>query len=543
MQLTTLYRQMLSYAKYRVSDDGLISYMDGKPAMLDDRRMVLPTKEHLTGFDPNKKMIFHPLAENISRTESDLLKRYRRSINIMLNFSIGWLGTELLELVQNKDQHQLMTPHQGELLRKMVDVPNKAVTDFSTLITKATAQDATSVFVSSFVQRGGELRKERWFAVGVVRFPLYEKIVNENENMSLSKEKRRCYQRLLEFMFPGIDDPLEPWSVGGRSVEAPVTDVLMRSTGQLAERINELIDLYENFLPKAAEFRIDTECLKPFHEGIDNYRAMIRSVPMVSQNTESVSPVPTAAPPATAAFAKAPQAPAVKPNASGKVSMQELLAKQPALVQTAAFNAANNQLLHNMLTGVVPGQQFTMSMQEQQQTENQLMQVRQLLMQLTSQVQYAPDGRLYSGGIGRTPEEHQQAIQKAQEEIRNLEQKLGRTSQVPVMMQPQMMMPGMMPPQPQMMGTQQPMMAANGMMMQQPAMQMPGMVMQPQMMAMNGMMVQQPMMMPGMPMPMMPGMMGMSQKAATVASNPNNRMMQNGSMVTSLPNGRQIVST
>ena len=118
-KIIPFYESILTLGNLTVNKDSMVSAeMDGVevPVTINNKRLVLPTREHLN--NPNKSdiVIFHPLSENILRNESDVMARYRMSVNISLNWSIGNLLSNLIILAASPQMHSKLKSDQFDFL-------------------------------------------------------------------------------------------------------------------------------------------------------------------------------------------------------------------------------------------------------------------------------------------------------------------------------------------------------------------------------------------------------------------------------------------
>lgn len=460
MELREIYKAVLAYVGVSVDEDDLCYITESKsPVIIKDRRLVLPTKRHTNGYDGTTKVLFHPLSQDIQAAETEVIKRYNRLINIRLNRSIVAVAEMLMMLVENIDLHPQLSPEQGELLRSVVSIPKDARVDFVSLMHKECKQSIEAALVNSYALRGRSLNGNRFVRIGVIRFPLLEKLLDPNEKFSgHSKEKRESYIRLFKFMFPDCD-VAESWNYGSNCRLSPSMHAIMRATGNVAGRLNELLRLYGDFFEHPIEqYTFDMRWLEWSGNDFEPIRSQIVSVPMVStadeQNYAStaardqnavvqmrqVPPAPTQAVPSTPAQVNpllamvtgpvvptataAPAAAAAAPAANGKISARDLFSR-PEANAAAQLGAQQAGLGMAMFTGALPGTQFSVSPEEQRQLNERLVNLQQQLQLINSQTRILNQDQVIYNNVCMPMEQYKEAVKVISDQIAEVSSKLG----------------------------------------------------------------------------------------------------------------------
>jgi hypothetical protein len=319
MKLLDLYRSILDAAKLVTTEDGFVSMKladESKPALVKGKRLVLPTREHLSNPDWKNRVAFHPLAENVLRAESEVLGFLRQAFNIRANYTFGLVAYQLLTIATSPAEHAKLSPDQVEFLSKLKNADEKTLQVLQKLMQ---AYPATSSFVSIYLKRTGQVAGRRYARVGVVSFPMYKDLKSnapEVNGVKMRVKDREALIALLEYMVPTIDEADEN-NRGSDSQLAPFLDALMKAVLVVAGPLNAVIELFRNQLEDPDELLFNDEWVETF----DNLGVMkdeIRMIPMQAGNegavskTEELPPGPAAAP---APFS-APAAPAA-PAATG----------------------------------------------------------------------------------------------------------------------------------------------------------------------------------------------------------------------------------
>jgi hypothetical protein len=286
-KLLDLYKEILKTANLVCTEDGYISMIAGDekiPAMIKDKRLVLPTPEHLA--NPSKdRIMFHPLSENILRTESDVLEKFRSAINIRINAVFGLLAYQLLMIGASSKQHSKLSPDQSEFLSKVKNADDKTLEVMRKLMQAMPSNQTQKAFVHIYLKRAGTVQGKRYSRVGIMTFPLYtelKKSTSECYGVKLRVKDRDTLVNLFEYMVPGID-VAESHNRGSDSNVAPYLDALMKSVLTIASPINDLVELFKNILEEPETLMFEDSWVETF----DNLEVMlpeIRKIPMQTGN-------------------------------------------------------------------------------------------------------------------------------------------------------------------------------------------------------------------------------------------------------------------
>ena len=337
MKLLDLYQSILDVAMLKVSEDGFVSAKlmgESKPAMVKGKRLVLPTREHLSSPDWEHRVRFHPLAENVLRAESDVLAFFRQSLNIRLNFTFGVLAYQLLQIATSPADHAKLSPDQAEFLSKVKNADEKTLQVYEKLIA---AYPANASFVSIYLKRTGQIAGKRYARLGVVSFPIYKDLkastTGEVNGVKMRVKDRESILALLEYMIPSIEDG-ENNNRGSDSQLAPFLDALMKSVLVVASPLNALVELFRNQLEEPEELMINDEWVETF-ENLGVLKDEIRAIPMQAGNEGSVPGMEAAAAAPASVAAPAVAAPpvvAAAPAGMQPGSISSQLFGQPAPV-------------------------------------------------------------------------------------------------------------------------------------------------------------------------------------------------------------------
>lgn len=299
--LNELYQQVLATVRMHATPDGFISIRrnpeTNNPVILrtpgkPDRRLVLPVTEQLQNTaDPKweSRIAFHPLYENISRGESEVMAEYRKNANYHLNGVAGLLAYQLLRLATSPDEQKKLSPDQSEFLPFVKDADEETLEKFKQLLAKI---DGDKCMVNIFLRRGGVLNGKKHARLGVVHFPLYEELAKATDKIhgiTLRKKKRdrETLMALIKWIFPQVDTP-HAYDYGSDSMVAPTMDALMHAMYNVIGPLNDVTATFENILEQPETLRIEAEWITTF-DNLANMRAEIYSVPQLTGNEGAVA--------------------------------------------------------------------------------------------------------------------------------------------------------------------------------------------------------------------------------------------------------------
>ena len=320
LNLIDLYKSIVSAAGLVADDEGYISTNqelftgdENTPAMIGDKRMVLPTDEHLKT-PSDTKIIIHPLKEQAFKGESEVFIKLKTALTVRLNFTMAALTNALLDIAKKVEIHKTLSPDQAQLLVVGKSITDKTHITFSEVMLKSVANPEHS-FVHIFMKKSGVVDNVSFRRVAVVTFPIYEELCKEQDKyfgMTIKPAERDNLKALMEYILPGIETPGK-FNRGSNSNVAPYMDSLMASFGSVAAYFNEKLELFNKFIPEADILTINSEWVEVF-EDLDAHRTMIHMVPQQAGNegsfqaptTPAMVPMPAAQPAPAASAAPRP---------------------------------------------------------------------------------------------------------------------------------------------------------------------------------------------------------------------------------------------
>lgn len=301
-KLIQTYRDMMATADLEITDDDCVSLRvpqeSGKvklvPLTLKGRRLVLPTKEHLSKPDWDNRVAFHPLSENIAAGESEVLEKYRACLNHRFNTVIPIIMMGLLRIGASLDDQKKLDPDQAEFLPavKNLDLDKKTgksplIESFKAILGKMPVNTPTKQFISIGLRRKFKIDNTEYFRGGSVHFPFYEELLKRGELVHGVKLRKKDFDVLI-----GLMDYILPhqgeanyYSRGSDSRTGPSTDAIMKAVLALAAPINDVVTRFGKLLPEGLEIPCDWA---PVFDNIGTLNNEIRDIPALQGNEGSM---------------------------------------------------------------------------------------------------------------------------------------------------------------------------------------------------------------------------------------------------------------
>lgn len=309
MELIELYKNIVGCCGMVSDADGFLSFKlenNSTPAMVNGKRLVLPTQAQLMNSDQTNRIVFHPLSENIVRGESDVVSKLRSAFNIRLNVTFAAIAQNLLRLIASAAEHHKLTPDQSELLSLVKDVDDKTLTAFTKMMLNSIGDSPEKSFINIYLKRRCIIDGKIWGRGGVVSFPLMDELQKEQEQyygVKLRAKDRSALIQLHEYIFPGLTKP-EQYNRGSDSAVAPFLDALMKTVMSVVSKFNDVLELYGSLIDEHDELVFNSDWVESF-ENLETLLPQIRQIPMQAGNEgrarvgeTPISPVQSVATPA-----------------------------------------------------------------------------------------------------------------------------------------------------------------------------------------------------------------------------------------------------
>lgn len=282
MKIIQFYQSFLDDLHIRdLETDGRLTYVSGNtqiPVTVGDRRLCLPTDAILRQGDFSALFPFHPLSENVTYGESEIIQATRDYVEHRLNLSFMTLLAELAEVAADTDRQKKLGGKASAFLKRAPKADEKFYKLVSEQLVSARGKSKSRKVVNVYLMRGGP-KDSPANRTAIVSWPLLDAVndaIEAGDTKLWGVEIRKtvdlpCLKGLLEYIIG--DDP-EIYSYGTRSMEAPYFHALATSFYKLASRINQLVDIHAKHMDAPDALRSTLE----WAPGLDNlalYRGVI----------------------------------------------------------------------------------------------------------------------------------------------------------------------------------------------------------------------------------------------------------------------------
>lgn len=290
MNINDFYTSILECGNLTVDKDGYVSVKTkNSPVLIDGKRLVLPTQAHLMSNNWKEEIKFHPLSENILRGESEIITKLRSVFNIRLNYTFAAIAQNLLSIVASSAEHHLLNPEQSEMLSAISEVDETTLELFNKITFATIKECPEKAFINIFLKRGGVIGGKKHSRVGVVTFPLYEELKNEEKDtfhgVKLRVKDKVAIKQLYEYMLPNLETA-DSYNFGSDSNIAPFLHALMGTVLGIGSKFNDVIELFSKEIDDSEMLVFNSDWVETF-DNLGEMLPQIRLIPMQAGNEGS----------------------------------------------------------------------------------------------------------------------------------------------------------------------------------------------------------------------------------------------------------------
>lgn len=293
MDLIQFYKSVLATGNMKADEHGYISHIEGfdkegsaqmQPVVLAGKRLVLPVKEQLRTPEPDKKIFFNPLSEDVLSGESEVFIKLKDMCSIAINFAIVSCIDSLISLGLSTKDHPKLSPDDSAVLSILKNVDMTTSSTVAKIISKAVSTgDFGSSLCKIYQKRGGKVKSKRYARVGIVSSAFYEEVSQNKEQVygvNLRKKDRGLLKALMEFILPKIAVE-EGYNQGSDDDHAPYLASFLKTVAAIAEDINKVIDTYSDFIDQPDVIRIKTD----WADVVDDFNSFIPELRRIPHQT------------------------------------------------------------------------------------------------------------------------------------------------------------------------------------------------------------------------------------------------------------------
>ena len=285
--LISAYSELLSSLGLTVVDN-YIQFNDGEKAeavMCEGRRLVLPSREVLTSLNNKTQIAFHPLSESVVRGESPVLVLLRKMVAARLFGSLSLLSMSVLGIAMDSSRHSSLTPAGKAILRRIPEILPDCHDQYEKIIkhiADSEGKDNTARLVTLYIKRNAKLEDETFKRACIVNFPIMKELDTKGDKVfgkTIKTKNKAIIAELLRYIIDEEgNEPVSIYSKGSHSYTATGFQSLLFSYAALANRINEVANLYKKPLGDVLNrILIDTSWLEKFQD-LSVYNGLIPSL-------------------------------------------------------------------------------------------------------------------------------------------------------------------------------------------------------------------------------------------------------------------------
>lgn len=242
------------------------------------KRLVLPTKDILRAGKNPDQIVFHPLSENVTRAESDIIKALRDYIQWRNQSVVAILASEMGRIAASPSEHKKLGPKAGKYLQQLPDFDEKTYNALIKLLSRVTP-DPDRRILSISLRQGSKTKDDGTLRSANVHFPILEDLAKEelevfDMKMPSKKAKVRIH-KLFEIIL-GDDETRESFSYGSRNMEAPYLHALLTTHSRIAAHLNGIVHVHAKLLGDEVAAQLTTDLSwVPGLEEFAKYRSVV----------------------------------------------------------------------------------------------------------------------------------------------------------------------------------------------------------------------------------------------------------------------------
>lgn len=226
-----------------------------KEVTVNDKVLILPTREAMMKYSSEKEIPFHPLCENTLRGESVIQQELMILVRSSLNIRLAALIWRLVK-VAGAGMDNKLNPSQAEFLPSLVGFDKDMGTRFGKLIKQVDPSQYKTSLIHLNHNRRCKIGDHKFERVCLVRFPLADATRDEKPYSVLRVKDFDALKNLMSYILPDWD--LEnTYSVGTDTKVAPYFTCLVQAYYQINKRISEIASNFVELFPEFAPLVID----------------------------------------------------------------------------------------------------------------------------------------------------------------------------------------------------------------------------------------------------------------------------------------------
>lgn len=249
MNMLDFYTKTISFGDLIADQQGMLSHQipgtDRNSALtITSKRVVLPTKEHLSNPDWSNRMAFHPLVENQIGSESLIHERFRRAVNQAMNLRFSYILVSIARICKEEfvDKRNKLSAQYAPIWAATAKADDTFYKNVVKLI------DEHPTFVHTVIHRGLRVGDSQWRVGCEVFFPVLEELITTKNREICGVKMRVCdvdtLKNLYELLFPGSSVP-NSYTRGSDNTFSPSLFAQLNVINLLYTQLNQFFNSYD----------------------------------------------------------------------------------------------------------------------------------------------------------------------------------------------------------------------------------------------------------------------------------------------------------
>lgn len=247
------YLSILSYAGL-CYDDNIIKNTnnDFGPITIDGKYLTLPYFDNLK--NPNGRMIFHPLNENYTNPENTVFNFYKKRLVLELNLKLSYIIINLITVASDVQmQQKIKSSKLINIISNIGETDMILIENFANVMRASKKINSESFLFDIFLKKNGEINGTPYAAIGKINFIAANEIAKSLEEKDreykvfgykLRKKDLLALLNIFNILFPDFGDKVK-YMEGTDNKIFRYTNILLKTSYMIAERLNELCNLME----------------------------------------------------------------------------------------------------------------------------------------------------------------------------------------------------------------------------------------------------------------------------------------------------------
>lgn len=280
--INQFYVNLLKAMFYETDKEGNISQTspngeEVRPAMIGDKRLVIPTREYLKSGETKHHQAFHPLSENIARGQSPVLRELGTTAKINVFFYLTTLATSFIQIAGDEDSQSSLPAAWNDFLKRTKDADEKSVDNFRKML-RAGFKNKKNGILSLFLKHGGRVKDKRYLRTCIVDFGIVDEIKTKKPyGVPIRNKDVTVFLEVLKTILPDIEEK-DAYSSGSDKSYAPYFHALLESYVKIAADINQALYLLASAVDELPQINLS------FQEMLDDVPSFVNQIPKLTGN-------------------------------------------------------------------------------------------------------------------------------------------------------------------------------------------------------------------------------------------------------------------